>query len=137
MPEITLQEAKEFLDNITSEDRVAIIHHDDGDGFCSGILYYDYAKSKGAETKQFVFSFGKWDNQTNLETFDKIIITDVAPDGLIEINLPTGKEILYTDHHPKETSIPSAVAITTFLSPVVLLTPAASPILTFSNPVVL
>ena len=46
MPQITFQETKEFLDNITSEDKVAIIHHDDGDGFCAGIIYYDWCKDK-------------------------------------------------------------------------------------------
>jgi len=46
MPEITFQQAKEFLNNITRKDKVAVIHHDDGDGFCAGILYYDWCKLK-------------------------------------------------------------------------------------------
>ena len=49
MPEITFSQAKEFLNNITDKDHVAIIHHDDGDGFCAGILYYDWCKNKNAK----------------------------------------------------------------------------------------
>jgi len=109
MPQITFQEAKQFLNNITQKDKVAIIYHDDGDGFASGILFYDWCKTKKATTKQFTFSFGKWDKKTNLEKFNKIIITDIAPDGLNEINPPSNKEIFYTDHHPKNTPIPEKI----------------------------
>ena len=109
MPEITFDQAREFLDNITSEDRVAIIHHDDADGFCSGILYYDWGKIKGAKIEQFDFSFGKWDKHIDLKPFNKIIITDIAPDGIEEINPPTDKEILCADHHPQDKPIPKEI----------------------------
>ena len=59
MPKINFNQAKEFLNNITSEDKVAVVHHDDGDGFCSGILLYDWCKKKEAEVKTFTFSIGK------------------------------------------------------------------------------
>ena len=55
MPKITFDQAKEFLDNITSGDKVAIIHHDDLDGFASGILFYDFYKTKGVTADHFVY----------------------------------------------------------------------------------
>ena len=59
MPSISFIQAKEFLDNITDRDNIAIIHHDDGDGFCSGILFYDWCKKKGAKVENFVFLINK------------------------------------------------------------------------------
>jgi len=109
MTKITFEEAKEFLKNISDKDNIAIIHHDDGDGFCSGILFYDWCKLKGAKVKQFDFSFGKWKKKTSLEPFNKIIITDIAPDGVNEINPPLDKEILSVDHHPEEPALPKEI----------------------------
>ena len=109
MPKITFNQAKQFLNNINSKDKVAIIHHDDGDGFASGILFYDWCKTKKTTAEQFTFSFGKWNKKNNLKKFNKIIITDIAPDGLIEINPPLDKEIFYTDHHPKNIPIPEKI----------------------------
>ena len=106
MPEINFNQAKEFLDNITSEDKVAIIHHDDLDGFASGILFYDWCKNRGVEAKHFTFDYKEWDDQTSFEEFDKILIADIAPSGVEYLNLPLDKEILYTDHHPKAQEVP-------------------------------
>jgi single-stranded DNA-specific DHH superfamily exonuclease len=111
MPEITIQEAKEFLENITETDRVAIIHHDDGDGFCSGILYYDWCKNKGAEIEQFTYLIGKSSlSKLNLEKFNKIIACDLSPDFMAEeFEQIKDKEVFYADHHPRNTPIPKEI----------------------------
>lgn len=111
MPEITFQETKDFLNSITSEDKVAIVHHDDGDGFCSGILYYDWCKDKKAEVEQFTYSIRKSKIKNfDLEKFNKVIVCDLAS-GFIaeELYQIKEKEILYTDHHPRESPLPEKV----------------------------
>jgi single-stranded DNA-specific DHH superfamily exonuclease len=111
MPEITFNQAKEFLDNITSEDKVAVIHHDDGDGFCSGILYYDWCKKQGAEVEQFTYELRKSSfKDFNLEKFNKLIVCDLAPYFVTkEFELVNDKQILYSDHHPRETPVPKEI----------------------------
>ncbi|MCK5449408.1 DHH family phosphoesterase [Candidatus Pacearchaeota archaeon] len=109
MPKITFSQAKEFLDNINDKDCVAVIHHNDGDGFASGIIFYDWCKNKGAEVENFIFNFCRWDKKISLEKFNKIIITDIAPGGIEELSLPTDKEIFYTDHHPEREKIPEEI----------------------------
>ena len=111
MPEITFQQAKEFLNNITSEDKIAIIHHDDGDGFCSGILYYDWCKNKNAEVEHFTYIIGKSSlEKFNLEKFNKIIVSDLAPDFMAEeFEHIKEKEVLYADHHPRDTPVPKEI----------------------------
>ena len=106
---INQQQAKEFLDNISSEDKVAIIHHNDLDGFASGILFTEWCENKGAKTKNFIANYGEWNPENSLEGFNKIILTDIAPGGLLEINLPLKKEIFYTDHHPGKEQIPEKI----------------------------
>jgi single-stranded DNA-specific DHH superfamily exonuclease len=103
MTKITKKEAINFLNKIKKSDKVAIIHHDDGDGYCSGIILNDHCKLKGAKTKNFQYSLGTTSLQElPLKKFNKIIITDISTketkdqfEGLLE------KEILYIDHHPK------------------------------------
>ena len=109
MPEITFQQAKEFLNNITSKDKIAIIHHNDLDGFASGILFYNWSEKKGAKVENFIATYKEWNKENNLEKFNKIIITDIAPNGIEEFNLPKNKEIFYTDHHPKLEEIPKEI----------------------------
>ena len=101
MPSITFNQAKKFLNNITEKDKVAIIHDDDGDGFASAILYYDFCISKNTIPKTFTSSFRRQFNKIPLEEFNKIIITDIAPNGIQKINLPLNKQIISIDHHPK------------------------------------
>jgi len=111
MPEITFQEAKQFLENITSQDKVAVIHHDDGDGFCSGILYYDWCKNKNTEVKQFTYNIRKSSlKDFDLEKFNKIIVCDLAPDFMAEeLELIKDKQVLYADHHPRSNPIPKEI----------------------------
>lgn len=113
MPKITFKEAKEFLENVTSQDKVAIIHHDDGDGFCSGILYYDWCKLKGAEVEEFTYIINESKiKDYDLKKFNKIIITDLAS-GIIaeQLNIISDKQVFYTDHHPEEGIFPKEILI--------------------------
>jgi single-stranded DNA-specific DHH superfamily exonuclease len=111
MPKITFQEAYEFLENITSEDNVAIIHHDDGDGFCSGILYYEWCKSHGASVEQFTYTINKSKIKNyDLTKFNKVIISDLASGFMAEqLDIISDKQIFYTDHHPEEGVFPKEV----------------------------
>ncbi|MCD4771589.1 DHH family phosphoesterase [archaeon] len=103
MPQINQEQAKEFLNEISKKDKVAIIHHDDGDGFCSAILFYDHCISNGAKTKTFHYNHSKTKIENlPLKPFNKIIITDIATKRINgSIKTIKDKQILYTDHHPK------------------------------------
>ena len=109
MPEINFNQAKEFIDNITSEDKVAIIHHDDLDGFGSGILLYDWCKNKNAKAESFPTGLTEESIQkiaNELKDFSTILITDIPP-AFISKNFKElkDKKILYIDHHQKDTEI--------------------------------
>lgn len=109
MPEITFAQAKDFLDNITNEDKVAIVHHDDLDGFGSGVVLYDWCKNKNAETKSFPASLTE-DMFKNildeLKNFNTILIADIPPAFISEeLKKLKDKKILYIDHHQKDTDI--------------------------------
>ncbi len=103
MPEINFQQAKEFLNQISEKDNIAIIHHDDADGFCSGILFQDHCQNKGAKISAFTYSHSKTKiSKLPLYPFNKIIITDISSKGNFEeIAQLKNKQILYSDHHPK------------------------------------
>ena len=111
MPQITQAQAKEFLNNITEKDNVAIIHHDDSDGFCSGILFYDWCKSKKAKAQYFAYTIRTTKlKNLDLTKFNKIILSDLASDFMIEeLELIKDKQVFYTDHHPVEGKIPEEV----------------------------
>lgn len=95
-------QAKRFLKNISIKDNIAIIHHDDSDGICSAILFQDYARSKGAKTKNFFYTNGTTKlKDLKLKTFNKIILTDISiKDTYLQIKDLKQKQIFYTDHHP-------------------------------------
>jgi single-stranded DNA-specific DHH superfamily exonuclease len=103
------EKAKEFLANINKDDKVALVFHDDLDGFASGILLYDYCKIRESDVKTFP-SFLSEDLflklTPKLNEFNKIIIADIAP-FYISNNLEklSDKKILYIDHHQKSNEI--------------------------------
>ncbi|MFH0808344.1 MAG: DHH family phosphoesterase [archaeon] len=103
MPEITSQQAKKFLNEINKKDNIAIIHHDDGDGFTSAILLNDHCIKKGATTKTFPYNLSETNlKKLPLKEFNKIIIADVSSKATQEeIKSIQDKQILYLDHHPK------------------------------------
>ncbi len=107
--ETAKEKAKEFLENINKKDRVGIICHDDLDGFASGILLYDYLIKKCKEVSAFPsFLTGELFPRLlpTLKKFNKIIITDIPPHYIKkELEELKNKEILYIDHHQKDTEI--------------------------------
>ena len=110
MPEITFEQAKEFLNNINSEDKVAIIHDVDSDGFCSGILYYDWCKNKNTEVKHFPFEKISKIKDFELKKYNKVIICDLAADYMAEeVESIKDKQIFFADHHPRNTTLPKEV----------------------------
>lgn len=106
MPKITHKQAKKFLDTINEKDNVVMIHHDDLDGFSSGIIFRSFCEKKGAKVKNIPFTIGS--NQKNVikqtKGFNKVIISDLSPNTIIQIlNSLDDKEVLYTDHHQETT----------------------------------
>jgi single-stranded DNA-specific DHH superfamily exonuclease len=108
------EEAKAFLEEIKPSDKIALVFHDDLDGFASGVLLYDYCIGKGADVKIYIFAFGK----TNLEElkekfqdFNKVIFSDVAPFGIAKemAGIEENKECLSIDHHKAEFELPENV----------------------------
>jgi single-stranded DNA-specific DHH superfamily exonuclease len=95
-------QAKEFLEDIGSEDSVYILTHNDLDGFCAGILYYDFCRKKGCENIQIEFlNYGiKSLKECDFSNYKKVLISDLAPGEILEgIEGLDGKEVFYTDHH--------------------------------------
>ena len=99
----TFTQAKKFLNNISQKDNVAIIYHNDGDGFCSGLILNNFTKTKTHNIKTFAFinSISTL-KKFKLKKFNKLIVIDV-PAKLLknEIADYTTKQILYIDHHEK------------------------------------
>jgi len=110
--EVTQTQAKEFLSKINEKDNVLILHHDDLDGFASGILFHNFCKKKKATTKNLVFSIGS--NQQTIikqtKKFNKILIADLGPGTITEIlEAVKHKQVFYTDHHQIEKPIPEEI----------------------------
>jgi len=107
MPKITQEQAKEFLNNIKENERIAIITHEDLDGFASGILLYDFCKQKKADVGVFILRIGKNSLKNfELKNKDKIIITDLAQNIIAEgIEILKNKKVLYTDHHKEDKGV--------------------------------
>lgn len=103
MSEITFTQAKEFLNDINNKDEVAIIHHDDADGFCSAILFHDFIIKQGATAKAFSYNLSKTNlKDLPLKTFNKIILTDISTKVIQEeIKFIKHAQVFLTDHHPK------------------------------------
>ncbi len=108
---INQKQAKQFLENIQSKEKVAIVHHDDLDGFASGILIFDYLIKRNISPKTFVAKIGPEPfKKHSLKNSEKIIIVDLADDvivkDLVEIK---EKDILVIDHHPKNCNLPEKI----------------------------
>lgn len=109
MPKIKLIQARNFLKNIKNTDDISIIFHDDLDGLLSAIIFYRYCKKKKAKIRIIPFS-RKYDKQKISKKSNKIIIADLAPSRIKDfLEKNKNKEIFYTDHHIKDTSIPKEI----------------------------
>jgi single-stranded DNA-specific DHH superfamily exonuclease len=105
---IDYQQAREFLEIVSPQDRTMIFTHTDLDGFAAGILLFDYLTKKGARTDVKIINYGiSRISDTDLKGVNKVFLTDLAP-GMIWEDLAKlgGKEIFYTDHHPEEKDKP-------------------------------
>jgi single-stranded DNA-specific DHH superfamily exonuclease len=106
----TKEQAKEFLDEISKEDKIALIFHDDLDGFASGVLIYDFLKKKCKNISVFPTGISKEmlsNLKDNVKDKNKLIFLDLSLDFLASelISLSEKKETLWIDHHKKEVEI--------------------------------
>jgi len=110
--QITIEQARGFLNEITSENKVAIIHHDDTDGFVSGVLLYDFCRKKGANVGHFCFSNGGDQDKMikKIKNSDVVLIADFGPSSVSKIlEFAKDKKVLYIDHHKKDVEIPPEI----------------------------
>jgi oligoribonuclease NrnB/cAMP/cGMP phosphodiesterase (DHH superfamily) len=115
---MTLKQAETFLRSIKPKDKVALLFHDDLDGFASGVLLYDYlTQEKNCNNiRTFPFNLANFDMefsgvQRSLEDRTRIIIADLAPNVIKNAlgQLNGNKSVLYIDHHQKKGSIPKKI----------------------------
>ena len=112
MPQINQKQAKDFLDNISSKDKVAIIFHNDQDGFVAGILLANWCEEKGAKITPIPFAITDDPNKAIKEigNSNKVLIADLGPTIAIKILEKTrNKQVFYTDHHIIDIEIPEEV----------------------------
>ncbi|MGK0232644.1 MAG: single-stranded DNA-specific DHH superfamily exonuclease [Patescibacteria group bacterium] len=112
MVETDFDGAKKFLDGIRKGDVVTVVHHDDLDGFASGILYFEYCKKKGAVVSDLPFTIGS--DQVpiikQLRHAEKVIICDLGPNTIVDVlDAVKAKNVFYTDHHKKFEDIPAEI----------------------------
>lgn len=108
------QLALKFLEEIKPEDKIALIFHDDLDGFASGILLYDYLIKKGCkdvEKKAIGLTLPEWEEIIpKLKTKEVVIFADLAPNIILTaLNELRDKRLLSIDHHKREVELPKEV----------------------------
>jgi len=101
---------KKFITSITSKDRVAVIHHTDPDGVCSGVIISKVVerirgKKIDLRINQYHAAHRILDEtikQLKKKKINKVITTDLATDeDPINIRkLAKFADILIIDHHP-------------------------------------
>lgn len=102
-----VQKAREFLDGITKEDKVAVIHHTDPDGICSGVIAAKAVEKTREKPIDVRINQTRGEIAINDETIaktkgcNKIIITDMAVDQKPEQvkKLAENAKVLIIDHH--------------------------------------
>ncbi len=109
--------AHSFLSALKKRDKVAVIHHTDADGVCSGVLAARAVEN--FREKKVDFSFCQNDGETSItkETvkilrekgINKVIITDLAVDETPKTikALEEFADILIIDHHLKQKELSS------------------------------
>ena len=107
-----MNQAKAFLNSISKKDRVAVIHDSDLDGYAAGVLFYSFAKGRGAKAKNFILSREKTNKNflKKLKRFDKFIIADLPPAHIAHLYPVLEKrEVFFTDHHPTTDKMPKNI----------------------------
>ncbi|MGC9309391.1 MAG: DHHA1 domain-containing protein [Candidatus Nanoarchaeia archaeon] len=101
-----IEQAKSFLTNIAGN--ILIITHDDLDGFASGILLSDYLDKEAIKHDIHIHNIGAEFPDTI--DYDKIIITDLAPNITSDFLKNLNKPCLYIDHHqPSNETLPENI----------------------------
>lgn len=111
MTQITKEQAREFLQNIDDKEKVALVFHEDPDGFASALCFYDFLKDKIKKFSltQVDLAYGI-QNLEELKQNDTIIISDLSPNILSkELEELKDKKIFYTDHHQKDSDVPKNI----------------------------
>lgn len=110
MVKVDYKQAREFLERINSEDRVAIYTHIDSDGLASGVLLEDFCKKKKCNNVEVFFLdyyIGEKIPHLNPSRFNKFLIADLAPSAIAkDLYLLEHGETFYTDHHQEDLSNP-------------------------------
>lgn len=110
MVKINFSQAREFLEGINAKDNVAIVTHNDMDGFCSGILFRNFCIQKKCKYDVYFLNHGVNKlSDFNLEKYNKVLIADLAPNLVSDgwKNLKS-KKVFYTDHHQEDPAFPVA-----------------------------
>ncbi len=98
-----IEEAKSYLNNIDSGDSVCVVHHNDLDGFSSGLMIYNFCLNKTKDVSHLAYNHGEIFNFESVEKYNKLIFSDLAKNSINDILvkcLNLGKKILFIDHHP-------------------------------------
>lgn len=104
------KEFKEFVNSITSKDKVAILTHTDLDGIASGIFMEEILKSKRLKLDLIEFiiyekdMFIKVFSALKEKKINKVFLTDLTPssDEKGYLNLKKNFDCFLIDHHPYE-----------------------------------
>jgi oligoribonuclease NrnB/cAMP/cGMP phosphodiesterase (DHH superfamily) len=112
MPQINQKQAKDFLNDISDKDKVAIMFHNDLDGFVAGILLANWCETKGAKITPIPFALTDDQNKAIKEigNSNKVLIADLGPTTIIKVlEAIKDKQVFYTDHHIKDIEIPKEI----------------------------
>ncbi len=96
------ENAKRFLNDIKQGDNVLLVHHDDLDGFASGILLYNFCLKKEAKVSHVTQGHGDNFDFELFKDSNKIIFCDLSKKSISDILdkcLLFENKILYIDHH--------------------------------------
>jgi single-stranded DNA-specific DHH superfamily exonuclease len=112
MSKINFNQARRFLNKISKKDKVAIIHHDDLDGYASGILLYLFCNERKAKVNHYGFSIGDPQGYIKkvIKKHNKIIFVDLGANTILDsLNEARKKSVLYIDHHRRDKRVPKEI----------------------------
>ena len=102
------ERTKKFLEELKPSDKIALIFHDDLDGFASARLFYEFLQKRGCKNIEIgVLSIAKKNpfGLQEIKSADKLIVLDLGS-NLVSFDLINEKKpTLYIDHHPKDESV--------------------------------
>ena len=82
----TSKKVGEFLENLKPEDKIALIFHDDTDGFVSACLFYEFLQKRGCKNISIsVLTVGLGINNNDFYNADKLIILDLGSNLIVNV----------------------------------------------------